>query len=123
MQAGAGPAVARLAERLAAPVILTYSARGLLAPDHPCLVAVPPHVPEAGGLWDEADLVLAIGSDLDGMMTQGWAHARPAAARGRERGRRRRRQELRARRGGGGRRRRWPLDALAAAVPERPGPR
>ncbi len=77
LQAGAGPAVARLAERLAAPVILTYSARGLLAPDHPCLVAVPPHVPEAGGLWDEADLVLAIGSDLDGMMTQGWSMPAP----------------------------------------------
>ena len=77
VQAGAGPAVARLAERLAAPVILTYAARGLLPPDHPCLVAVPPHVPEAGGLWDSADLVLAIGSDLDGMMTQGWAMPAP----------------------------------------------
>ena len=77
VQSGAGPAVAALAERLAAPVILTYAARGLLAPDHPCLVTVPPHVPEAGGLWDEADLVLAIGSDLDGMMTQGWAMPAP----------------------------------------------
>jgi thiamine pyrophosphate-dependent acetolactate synthase large subunit-like protein len=77
VQAGAGPAVARLAERLAAPVILTYSARGLMPPDHPCLVTVPPHVPEAGGLWDDADLVLAIGTDLDGMMTQGWAMPAP----------------------------------------------
>ncbi len=77
LQAGAGPAVARLAERIAAPVILTYGARGLLPPDHPCLVAVPPHVPEAGALWDGADLVLAIGSDLDGMMTQGWAMPAP----------------------------------------------
>ena len=77
VQAGAGPALARLAERLAAPVILTYAARGLLAPDHPCLVGVPPHLPEAGALWDEADLVVAIGSDLDGMMTQGWAMPAP----------------------------------------------
>ncbi len=77
VQADAGAAVARLAERLAAPVILTYSARGLLAPDHPCLVPAPPHVPEAGALWDEADLVLAIGSDLDGMMTQGWSQPAP----------------------------------------------
>ena len=35
LQAGAGEAVARLAERLVAPVMLTYSARGLLPPDHP----------------------------------------------------------------------------------------
>ena len=77
VQSGAGRAVARLAERLAAPVILTYAARGLLPPDHPCLVEVPPHVPEGGALWDEADLVVAIGSDLDGMMTQGWAMPAP----------------------------------------------
>jgi thiamine pyrophosphate-dependent acetolactate synthase large subunit-like protein len=77
LQAGAGEAVARLAERLVAPVILTYSARGLLPPDHPCLVAPPPHVPEAGALWDEADCVVAIGSDLDGMMTQGWSQPPP----------------------------------------------
>ena len=34
-------------------------------------------MPEAGALWDDADLVLAIGSDLDGMMTQGWAMPAP----------------------------------------------
>jgi thiamine pyrophosphate-dependent acetolactate synthase large subunit-like protein len=77
LQAGAGEAVARLAERLVAPVMLTYSAHGLLAPGHPCLVEVPPHVPEAGALWDEADVVIAIGSDLDGMMTQGWKQPQP----------------------------------------------
>ena len=77
LQAGAGGALGRLAERLVAPVLLTYSARGLLPPDHPCLVAAPPHVPEAGGLWDEADCVIAVGSDLDGMMTQGWSQPAP----------------------------------------------
>jgi thiamine pyrophosphate-dependent acetolactate synthase large subunit-like protein len=77
LQAGAGGAVEHLARRLVAPVILTYSARGLLAPGHPCLVDVPPHVPEAGVLWDEADAVVAIGSDLDGMMTQGWKQPQP----------------------------------------------
>jgi thiamine pyrophosphate-dependent acetolactate synthase large subunit-like protein len=77
LQAGAGEAVGRLAERLVAPVILTYSARGLLPPDHPCLVDAPPHVPEVGELWDEADVVVAIGSDLDGMMTQGWKMPQP----------------------------------------------
>jgi thiamine pyrophosphate-dependent acetolactate synthase large subunit-like protein len=77
LQAGAGPELARLAERLAAPVMLTYGARGLLPPDHPCLVRVPPHVPEAGALWDEADVVLAVGTDLDGMMTQAWRMPAP----------------------------------------------
>jgi thiamine pyrophosphate-dependent acetolactate synthase large subunit-like protein len=76
---GAGEAVGFLAERLDAPVLLTYSARGLLPPDHPCLVGLPPHVPEAGALWDEADVVVSIGSDLDGMMTQNWAQPAPPA--------------------------------------------
>jgi thiamine pyrophosphate-dependent acetolactate synthase large subunit-like protein len=77
LQAGAGEAVARLAERLVAPVILTFSAKGLLPPGHRCLVESSPHVPEAGELWDEADVVVAIGSDLDGMMTQGWKQPQP----------------------------------------------
>ena len=34
-------------------------------------------MPEAGALWDEADVVVAIGSDLDGMMTQGWKQPQP----------------------------------------------
>jgi acetolactate synthase-1/2/3 large subunit len=78
LQSGAGEAVARLAERLVAPVILTFSAKGLLPPAHGCLVESSPHVPEAGELWDEADVVVAIGSDLDGMMTQGWKQPQPA---------------------------------------------
>jgi acetolactate synthase-1/2/3 large subunit len=77
LQAGAGEAVATLAERLVAPVILTFSAKGLLPPGHPCLVESSPHVPEVGELWDEADVVIAVGSDLDGMMTQGWKQPQP----------------------------------------------
>ena len=77
LQSGAGDAVARLAERLVAPVILTFSAKGLLPRGHGCLVESSPHVPEAGELWDEADVVVAIGSDLDGMMTQGWRQPQP----------------------------------------------
>ena len=75
--AGAGPALAALGERLVAPVITTYSGSGLLPPGHPCLVEAPPHVPEVGALWDEADLVLAVGSDFDGMMTQDWRMPAP----------------------------------------------
>ena len=40
-------------------------------------MGVSAHFPEAGALWDEADLVIAIGSDLDGMMTQNWAQPQP----------------------------------------------
>jgi len=75
--AGAGAALAALAERLAAPVVTTYSGRGLLGGAHPLDPGLPPHVPECGALWDEADVVLAIGSDLDGMNTQNWAMPRP----------------------------------------------
>jgi thiamine pyrophosphate-dependent acetolactate synthase large subunit-like protein len=77
LQADAGDAVAKLAERLVAPVLLTYSARGLLPPGHPCLVEATPHVAQVGALWDEADVVIAIGTDFDGMMTQGWKLPKP----------------------------------------------
>jgi thiamine pyrophosphate-dependent acetolactate synthase large subunit-like protein len=76
---GAGAAVARLAERLAAPVLTTYGAAGVLPPSHPCLVGLPPHVAPAGRLWDEADVVLAIGSDLDGIQTQNFTMPQPPA--------------------------------------------
>ncbi|HEY1277201.1 MAG TPA: thiamine pyrophosphate-binding protein [Thermoleophilaceae bacterium] len=77
LQADAGEALAALAERLVAPVILTYSARGVLPPGHTCLADGPPHVAEIGALWDEADVVVAIGTDFDGMMTQGWKMPQP----------------------------------------------
>jgi acetolactate synthase-1/2/3 large subunit len=77
LQAGAGAAVGDLAERLGAPVFTTYSARGLLGTEHPCALGLPPHVPEAGRLWDDADLVVAIGTDFDGMMTQNWTMPAP----------------------------------------------
>ena len=40
-------------------------------------VGLPPHVEAAGRLWDEADVVLAIGSDLDGVQTQNFAQPQP----------------------------------------------
>jgi thiamine pyrophosphate-dependent acetolactate synthase large subunit-like protein len=73
----AGAEVARLAERLAAPVLTTYGAAGVLPPSHRCLVGMPPHVAPAGALWDEADVVVAIGSDLDGVQTQNFAMPQP----------------------------------------------
>jgi thiamine pyrophosphate-dependent acetolactate synthase large subunit-like protein len=77
LRSAAGPLVGELALKLAAPVITTYMGRGLLAPDHPCAVPGPVHTPEVGALWDEADVVLGIGTDFDGMMTQNWLMPRP----------------------------------------------
>ena len=74
---GAADLVRRLAERLGAPVLTSYGGRGLLPPDHTCLVPLPPHAPEAGALWDAADLVVVLGSDLDAMNTQGFRQPRP----------------------------------------------
>jgi thiamine pyrophosphate-dependent acetolactate synthase large subunit-like protein len=77
LRSGAGEQVGALAERLGAPVFTTHMARGLLGAGHPCAVGLPPHLPAAGGLWDEADAVLAVGTDFDGMMTQNWAMPPP----------------------------------------------
>ncbi len=73
----AGRPLADLAERLAAPVLTTYGAAGVLPPAHPCLVGLPAHVAPAGALWDEADVVISIGSDLDGVQTQNFAMPQP----------------------------------------------
>ncbi|WP_051792532.1 thiamine pyrophosphate-binding protein [Amycolatopsis jejuensis] len=77
LRAEAGEAIGHLAQRLVAPVVTTFGARGLLPPEHPCLAPNPVHTPEVGQLWDEADVVLAIGTDFDGLMTQNWLMPAP----------------------------------------------
>ena len=72
-----GDLVAALAERLGAPVLTSYGGRGVLPPEHPHLVPLPPSVREAGALWDAADLVVVLGSDLDAMNTQGFRQPQP----------------------------------------------
>src|SRR5690606_21150037 len=59
------------AEKVGAPVMTTVQAAGLLPARHPCLVGMPPHLPQVGRLWDDADLVVAIGTDFDEQATQG----------------------------------------------------
>lgn len=66
-----------LAWRLGAPVFATYAARGLLASGHPLLVDVPAMEPRARALLADADLLLVIGSALDGMTTANWSLPRP----------------------------------------------
>ncbi|MBI5103967.1 MAG: thiamine pyrophosphate-binding protein, partial [Solirubrobacterales bacterium] len=72
----AGREVATLAERLGAPIFTTYTSRGLVG-HHPLAVGLPPHLPAAGALWEQADVVIAVGSDLDGMSTMNWRLPRP----------------------------------------------
>ncbi|CAN5453763.1 thiamine pyrophosphate-binding protein [soil metagenome] len=71
LRAGAGGAVAELAEKVGAPVMTTVQAAGLLPARHPCLVGMPPDLPQVGRLWDDADLVISIGTDFDELSTQG----------------------------------------------------
>lgn len=72
LRANAGGAVAELAEKLGAPVLTTVQASGLLPARHPCLIGLPPHLAQVGAMWDKADLIVSIGSDLDQQSTQGW---------------------------------------------------
>jgi acetolactate synthase-1/2/3 large subunit len=66
-----------LAWRLGAPVFATYAARGVLPPGHPLLVDVPAMEPRAKALLAEADLMVVLGSALDGMSTAHWSLPRP----------------------------------------------
>jgi thiamine pyrophosphate-dependent acetolactate synthase large subunit-like protein len=68
----AGAEVGAFAERLGAPLLTTFGAAGL----HPSAIA-PLHDPGVGALWDRADVVVGVGTDLDGVDTQNWAMPRP----------------------------------------------
>jgi len=72
ISSGAADVLTKVAETLDAPVVTTFAGKGLLPPDHPLAVASPPHQPEVTKLLAESDAILIIGSDLDGMDTQGW---------------------------------------------------
>lgn len=75
--AGAAPEVRELAERLGATVVPTFAGRGVLPPDHPCLVGVPPHEREVADLVAGADVLVGIGTGFDGAMTRNWTMRRP----------------------------------------------
>lgn len=64
---GAVPAASRvveLAERLGAPVVTTVNAKGLMPPDHPLAVHGSPSLQCLHNALAEADVVLAIGTEL-----------------------------------------------------------
>ncbi|WP_350334472.1 5-guanidino-2-oxopentanoate decarboxylase [Coralliovum pocilloporae] len=54
----------QLAEKLDAPVITTINGRRLMAPDHPLHVPFSPSLEEVRALVDDADLVLAFGTEM-----------------------------------------------------------
>jgi thiamine pyrophosphate-dependent acetolactate synthase large subunit-like protein len=68
--------VIEIAEALGAPILTSYGGRGI-AGEHDLAVNLPPHLPEAGELWDQADLVVVVGSDLDGINTQNFKQPQP----------------------------------------------
>ena len=61
---GAGSGLRSLAERLDAPLVMTINARGLLPPDHPLGVSVSPTLRAVRQLIADADVVLAVGTEL-----------------------------------------------------------
>lgn len=73
----AEPSLAVLAEHLGAPVVASYGGRGVPPTTHPCAVGMPPHEPEVAALIGSADVLLAVGGDLDGMNTRNWTMPRP----------------------------------------------
>ena len=60
----AAQALAALAERLGAPVVMTTNARGLLPAGHTFAVAASPSLTAVRGLVAEADAVLALGTEI-----------------------------------------------------------
>lgn len=69
-----------LAEALGAPILLTYSAKrafGFMG--HPQVVSYPPHEPAVAELIERSDVMLAVGTDLDAMMTRQFRLALPAS--------------------------------------------
>jgi thiamine pyrophosphate-dependent acetolactate synthase large subunit-like protein len=77
VEADAAAELLALAEHLAVPVLTTFAGRGVLPPEHPWLVGLPPHEPEVAAYLASADLLLAVGTAFDGPMTRNWAMPRP----------------------------------------------
>jgi acetolactate synthase-1/2/3 large subunit len=69
---GASEELVAVAEALDAPVVTTFAGKGTVPPDHPLAVGYPPHQPEVTRMLARSDSLLVVGSDLDGMNTQGW---------------------------------------------------
>ncbi len=73
VQSGADEQLVRLAERLQAPVVTTFAARGAAPHRHPLTVGLPAHEPEVAALIGAADLLIGVGTDFDGTDTRNWS--------------------------------------------------
>lgn len=76
VSADAGPQVKALAERLGAAIFTTPGGRGIVGEDHPLTFGQTGlYFTEGGKAWfDEADLVIAIGTRLEEFSTGGWRY-------------------------------------------------
>ena len=79
VSARAGSQLIRLAEALDSPVATTCNGRGAIPDDHPLALGCVRFSREPyGQLWTEADLVLAVGTDLDEFETRRWRLPAPS---------------------------------------------
>jgi len=76
VSANAWPFLRKFAEKIGAAVLLTHTANGVIPPDHPCYAGMAP-MPHAREIWENADLLIAIGTRLPSMCTNSWQYPRP----------------------------------------------
>jgi len=77
---GAEADLARLAERLSAPVATTISGKGSIGEDHPLSVGVVGSnggTPETRAIVDQADLIVFVGCRAGSVTTERWRHPAP----------------------------------------------
>lgn len=79
IHAGATEVLDRVARRLAAPVVTTYMGRGAVAAEQPLAVGLPPHEPAVRALLEDADALLAVGTDFGATTTMNGALRLPEA--------------------------------------------
>jgi len=77
--AAAGPAILRLAERLALPVATSLNAKGIIPEDHPLALGLVGNYSRAcaNRAVAEADLILFVGSHTGSQVTNYWSVPRP----------------------------------------------
>ena len=68
--------VQELASRIGAVAVTTFAGRGLLA-GSPNIIEAPVHEPEVAEIIGNADLLIALGTDFDGMNTRNWSMPMP----------------------------------------------
>lgn len=68
----------QLAERLNAPVFTSVNGRGAIPEDHPLCLGPLTNMPAFGEIFDQAQLVLAVGTRFQGGATRNWTMPIPA---------------------------------------------